>query len=195
MATTALGGPEWVRETREFATRDLGAAAWLPGLITAVAHAADDDLGTLLVARSAFDKAATDRGAELARKRAEQAAQLERDRLRAEANARAEQERAREQDRVRAAAELARREERSRAASSRTNLFFGSIGNGLVGGLIPGAGFGAVFALTFWFLGFWDGFFGPLLQLFGFPVDAWILIPVGAVVGFVGFFWDGMSSR
>lgn len=193
MTTTALGEPGWVRETREFATRDLGAAVWVSGLVTAVTHAADDDLGTLLVARSAFEKALTEREAELARQRAAQAAQLERDRLRLEANARAERERAREQDRVRAAAELARREERNQAASAGVNRFFAAIGNGL-GGIFAGAFGGAVFALMFWISGYWDGFFGPLIQLFGLSVDAWILIPIGAVVGFVGFFYDGISS-
>ncbi|WP_424446630.1 hypothetical protein [Microbacterium sp. CH-015] len=130
MATTTLGEPGWVRETRGFATRDLGSATWVSGLVTAVSHAADDDLGTLLVARSAFEKAATDRDAELARQRAAHAAQLERDRQRAEANARAEQERERERDRARAAAatlqrerqqaEVARQEERARVERART---------------------------------------------------------------------------
>lgn len=194
MATTALGGPDWVRETRELATRDLGSAVWLPGLVTAVAHAADDDLGTLFVARSAFEKAATDRGAELARQRAEQAAQLERDRLRAEARARAEQERARERDRVRAAAELARREQRSRAASASVNRFFEAVGRGVLG-IFVGAVFGGAIALFFDMLGYWDGLFGPLLQLFGLSVDAWILIPLGAFLGFVGFFFEVMLER
>lgn len=194
MATATLGGPGWVRETRGFATRDLGTATWVSGLVTAVSHAADDDLGTLLVARSAFEKAATDRNAELARQRAAQAAQLERDRQRRETNARVEQQRVREQNRARAAAEAARREERSQAAAAGVNRFFAAIGHGFLG-ILAGAAGGAGFAFMFWIVGFWDGLFGPLLHLFGLSVDAWILIPVGAVVGFVGFFYDGMTGK
>ncbi len=193
MATTAFGGPEWVGETRAFAARDLGAAEWVSGLVAAVTHAADDDLGTLLVARSAFEKAVTEREAELARQRAAQAAQLERDRLRLEANAHAEQERKREQDRAREAAELSRREKRNHAATEGVNRFFAAIGDGMLGAL-GGAGVGATFALGISFLGYWDGFIGPLLQLFGLSVDAWVLIPVGAVVGFVARIFEEWSS-
>lgn len=112
MATATLGGPGWVRETRGFATRDLGAAVWVSGLVAAVNHATDDDLGTLLVARSAFEKAATDRDAELARQRAAQAAQLERERQRAAEAANLQRERQR--------AEVARQRELARVEQART---------------------------------------------------------------------------
>ena len=58
-------------EARRLAGEDVGAQSWARQLTQLVDAAADDDLGTLVVARAVLTKAAQEQAAELARKRAD----------------------------------------------------------------------------------------------------------------------------
>lgn len=88
MSSTTSGPPRrqaandntsWATDARRLAQEDLGGAPWIARLTQGVVQAADDDLGTFIVARAALTRAAAEHAAEQVRQRSEQAARLARE--------------------------------------------------------------------------------------------------------------------